>query len=82
MRWTSEQQIAITTEGNLIVSAAAGPAKPRDDRADRLPRGKRVPIENCWCDLQARGCGGDEEPIANRLNALAATRMILRRYGF
>lgn len=74
MRWTSEQQIAITTEGNLIVSAAAGAGKTAvltERIVSRVASG--VPIEQLLVLTFTRAAAAEmKSRIANRLNALAA----------
>ena len=73
MRWTSEQQKAITSEGNLIVSAAAGAGKTAvltERIVSRVASG--VPMEELLVLTFTRAAAAEmKSRIANRLNALA-----------
>ena len=73
MRWTNEQQSAIDSEGNLIVSAAAGAGKTAvltERIVSRVAGG--VPIEQLLVLTFTRAAAAEmKSRIANRLNALA-----------
>ena len=73
MRWTSEQQRAISSEGNLIVSAAAGAGKTAvltERIVSRVASG--VPMEQLLVLTFTRAAASEmKNRIANRLNALA-----------
>jgi len=73
MRWTSEQQRAISSEGNLIVSAAAGAGKTAvltERIVSRVASG--VPMEQLLVLTFTRAAASEmKSRIANRLNALA-----------
>ena len=73
MRWTSEQQRAITSEGNLIVSAAAGAGKTAvltERIVSRVASG--VPMEQLLVLTFTRAAASEmKSRIANRLNVLA-----------
>jgi len=73
MRWTNEQQQAITSEGNLIVSAAAGAGKTAvltERIVSRVASG--VPMEQLLVLTFTRAAAAEmKSRIANRLNALA-----------
>ena len=73
MRWTSEQQRAISSEGNLIVSAAAGAGKTAvltERIVSRVASG--VPMEQLLVLTFTRAAASEmKSRIANRLNTLA-----------
>ena len=73
MRWTTEQRQAIATEGNLIVSAAAGAGKTAvltERIVSRVAGG--VPIEQLLVLTFTRAAAAEmKSRISNRLNELA-----------
>ena len=73
MRWTTEQQLAIEREGNLIVSAAAGAGKTAvltERIVSRIQSG--APVESLLVLTFTRAAAAEMKGrIAKRLNELA-----------
>ncbi len=84
MRWTTEQQQAISTEGNLIVSAAAGAGKTAvltERIVSRVASG--VPIEQLLVLTFTRAAAAEmKSRISNRLGVLAEETQDLSQMRF